>query len=189
MDNANAGQEPVKKPDEEVKTPVASEATGVDYEAELAKTNAELARVRLERENYRLGMLKAKGKLPDDGSNGDDVSDMDALIDQKIAERLASSTEARIQMEQTALIAKIAKENKELKVALQNKSQVATAPAGGSGEGSSVKDSFFTGDQIRNLEAQAKAIGVDPVKFIASTKENMQKMGMTASTTIPAPQV
>lgn len=122
MPNETAGQEPVKKPEEEVKTnqPSASE---VDPEAEMAKLLAENKRLSEERENYRKGMLKAKGKLSE---VVEPEEDLDAKLDQKISERLAQTNYARVQQQLEEQAIKLARENKELKKSLANRPPTTT---------------------------------------------------------------
>lgn len=157
---------------ETVATPTATE---VDYEALLAEKDAELARVRDEKENYRKGMLKAKGKLPqDEGSDDNDASpeNLEAIVERKVQEKLLNTREAQIQAERDQALKAVLKRNKELELALKNRAQVASS----SGQGSNLdkpevkSDSFFSNDQIASLKAK----GWSDEK-IAKLKENLVK--------------
>lgn len=151
----------------------APQSTGVDYEATIAAKDAEIAQVREERENYRKGMLKAKGKLPEDVQvDTEDSEDIDAKIDRKVQEKLLATKEAQLQAEKDAAYAAVLKRNKELEVALKNRGQI-TSPAGiGSNqEKPEVKtDNYLSTEQL----AYFKSKGWDEKK-IEAFKANARK--------------
>jgi len=156
---------------ETVATPTATEV--VDYEAVLAKKDAELAEVRTERENYRKGMLKAKGKLPEEEELDSSTPEgMEALVDRKVQEKFLSTKEAQLQADKDAALRAMIKRNKELEVALKNRGQILSPTAGGSNtekpEGK--VDNYLSNDQINALKAK----GWDDKK-IESFKKNMTK--------------
>ena len=95
-----------------------STMTEIDAGARIAELEAEKAKLATERDNYRIGMLKAKGKTPV-------VLDEDEGEDDKIrrisSETLADSRLADIARELDSIIKKALIENKELKMALKNK--------------------------------------------------------------------
>lgn len=148
--------------------------TEVDYEAELAKKDAVIAQIQGEKENYRKGMLKAKGKLPEeDQADAELPEDIDAKIDRKVAERLLSTKEAQAQAEKDEIIKKALKRNKELELALKNRGQVTST----SGQGSNQEkpegktDNYFSNEQLSALKAK----GYDDKK-IAELKKNISKV-------------
>jgi hypothetical protein len=147
--------------------------TEVDYEAILKQKDDELARVRTEKDNYRKGLLKAKGKLPDDyQSDTDDVEeDLNAKVSRLVQEQLLTTKEAQIQAEKDSLITNLARKNKELNLALKNRANVTSTSAQGSNEDKpEVKnDNFFSADQINSLKAK----GWDDKK-IELFKKNMK---------------
>ncbi len=156
---------------ENVVTPTTTE---VDYEAVLAKKDEELQAVRIERENYRKGMLKAKGKLPEEEELDSSTPEgMEALIDRKVQEKFLSTKEAQVQAEKDNLIKAQSKRLKELEVALKNRGQINAA----SGQGSNQEkpegkvDNYFSNDQIAALKAK----GYDDKK-IATLKQNLAKV-------------
>jgi hypothetical protein len=156
---------------ETVATPIATEA--VDYEAVLAKKDAELAEVRLERENYRKGMLKAKGKLPEEEEMDTSTPEgMEALVDRKVQEKFLSTKEAQLQADKDAALKAMIKRNKELEVALKNRGQILSSTGTGSNtekpEGKT--DNYFSNEQIAALRAK----GYDDKK-IETLKKNMSK--------------
>lgn len=138
------------------KSPTQSE---VDLAAELEKT-------RLERDNYKRGLLKAKGK-------SEEIDDIDedkiqSIIDARIKEALESSKNEELEKREAELIEKLIKENKELKLAQANRSQVSSSGQGGGySEQKPTEDKFFSAEQL----AELKKRGVDPEKV----KENILK--------------
>jgi hypothetical protein len=134
-----------------------------DNEAKLAALEAEKAKLMVERDNYKVGMLKAKAK------NEDSDEDEDAKIDRKVQEAIANSRLAEIAREQDALIQRTLKENKELKLARLNKTEPAAA-IGTHSESTPVKDTLVTPDQM----ASFKKMGWTD-KDIERYKKNLQR--------------
>lgn len=135
---------------------VATQTTEVDYEAELTKKDAELAKVRAEKENYRRGMLKAKGKLPDEDDISSNDEDIDAKIDRKVEEKYLATREAQVLAEKDALVIASAKKIKELSLALKNRSQVSSSTGQGSNQDRPEvrTDSTLSEDQLSSLRAK-----------------------------------
>lgn len=155
---------------------VATVETGeVDYIAQLAAKDAEIEKVRKERENYRIGMLKAKKKLPEEDIYGEaeEKPDIAAMVAEQVREQLAQSTEARLLAEKDALSKNLAQKVKELTVALKSKDQSNASGQGAGAEGVEVKDSFFSSEQL----ASFKARGWDD-NMIQKAKENMVAIGV-----------
>ena len=126
---------------------------------------AELERTRTERENFKRGMLKAKGKLPEE----EEVpSNIDEIVQKKVEEAIYSKQEAELEAREKALTEKLIKENRELKLATQNRSQINTGTGqGASIETTQVKDNYFSDEQLADLKKR----GLDPEKV----KANIQK--------------
>lgn len=130
--------------------------TPTSAEVDLA---AELEAVRTERDNYKKGMLKSKGKLPEDEENQENL---DEVIARKVQEALNSTRDADLEAREKAAIEKILKENRELKLATQNRSQIGA----GAGQGASIEsqpsttDTFFSAEQL----AEFKKRKLDPEK-------------------------
>lgn len=127
-----------------------------------------LAKVEQERENYRKGMLAAKGKKVED----DDIeiySDTPKIPEETIAEivrkELAAkeldSEHKKLLKQKEDLLQKVLRENEELRLATIAKTK-ATAPisTGGSSVREETTASFWTPEQ----EAALKAKGLDPEK-------------------------
>ena len=155
-------------------TVVTPTTTEVDSETLLAQKDAEIAKITEERENYRKGMLKAKGKLPEESELDDSAPEgMEALIDRKVQEKFLSTKEAQLQAEKDALIKATMKRNKELELALKNRGQITSTSGQGSNQDrpEGKVDNILSNDQINSLKAK----GWDDKK-IESFKKNMSKI-------------
>jgi hypothetical protein len=141
-----------------------------DYETILKEKDSKISRLAADRDNYRTGMLKYK-KLAED--NPDDKSLDEERVKQMIKEEMVSSELFKEQTEKEALVMTLAKENKELKVAMSNKSQISNLP-GGSSQPGDTKVEELTDDQKSYFDNLSKEIGVkvDPKKFL----ENWRKL-------------
>ncbi len=147
-----------------------STTTEIDAEARIAQLEAEKTRIATERDNYRTGMLKAKGKLPADDPELDLTGD-DRL--RAIArEELANSELARIAEEQDTIIKATLKENKELKLAQMNKTTV-PATVGAHSESQTVStDPIIPADQMAYFKSKNWTD-----KDIELYKKNLMKNG------------
>src|SRR5258708_3023789 len=152
-------------------TVVTPTATEVDYEAILKHKDDELLKVREEKENYRKGLLKAKGKLLDEDETDTQSSETTEQMMRRVArEELLSTKEAQLQAEKDDALKSVLKRNKELEIALKNRGQI-TSP---SGQGSNQDkpegkiDNYFSNEQISALRAK----GYDDKK-IEVLKSNM----------------
>lgn len=160
---ASTQQQEVKKEE------TGASAVQIDYAAELAKKDAELAKLAIERDNYKNGLLAAKGKLPEQ-QVVENQPDIEALIDQKVSEKLYSEKEKQIQAEKNALLEDALKKVSELSTALANKQGITTSAGGTSSDNSQPQNQFFSPDQIRDLKAR----GWDDAK-IAKAAEKMKR--------------
>ena len=153
----------------ETKVEVAAPQQEVDYEAELAEVNAKLKKSEEDKENYRKGMLKAKGKLPEEDNLEEDL---DERIARKVRETILTTQDAELLAKKDKLSADMAKKLKEMSVALKNRAQVTDTSATGSNKDKpEVKvDSFFSKEQL----ADFKSKGWSDAK-IESLKQNMLK--------------
>lgn len=157
---ATAQEEAKKKAKADAK---ANEAE--DFEAKVATLEAEKATI-LEREtNYKLAYLKEKKK-----NEGNDLEESDDDRIRRITnETIAESRLAEIAREQDTIIKKALKENKELKLAFQNK--IPDKPSGGShSENIEVTSKILTSEQLANLKARGWSD-----KDIERYKKNFQK--------------
>ncbi len=153
---------------------VTPQTTEVDYEAILAQKDAELAKVQEDRNNYRKGLLQAKGKIPtDDYSDDNQAETQEAMVRRIAREELLSTKEAQLQAEKDIALKNVLKRNRELEVALKNRGQI----SGSSGQGSNQdkpegkKDNYLSNEQLNALKAK----GWDDKK-IESFKINARKV-------------
>lgn len=142
----------------------------VDYSALLIEKDTELAKVREERDNYRKGLLIAKGKLSDD-TQVDSETDEERMR-RIVQEELLGTKEAQLLAERKEAEQALMKENAELRLALKNQN---TSTSGGSstarGEEQKVvttsAEKFFSEAQL----AELKKKGLDPEKVMANMKK------------------
>ena len=120
-----------------------------DYEAQLSAKDAEIARLSVESANYKLGMLKAK-KDKKEEELGIDESD-DEKFRRIAREELANSQLEKLQGEKDEILRKALKENKELKLAQLNKTDV-PASVGSHSEGKQVQDTLVTPEQMTHFK-------------------------------------
>ena len=151
---------------------VAQETTEVDSETLLAQKDAEIAKIATERDNYRKGLLKAKGKIPaEEELDSSTPEGLDALIDRKVTERMLATKEAQLHAEKDDIIKKTLKRNKELELALKNRTGITST----SGQGSNQEkpegkaDNFFSNEQLASLKAKGYSD-----KKIEALKKNLQ---------------
>lgn len=134
----------------------------------LEKTLEKLSKAEEERENYKRGMLKAKGKGEEDT---DDDTGEDALFN-KFKARLKDEEADVERKEATALTQKLIKQNKEMVEALKNKSQISGAPVGTGSESTlKVGDNMLSEAQLQELKNR----GWDDAK-ITRFKQNLLKL-------------
>jgi hypothetical protein len=146
----------------------------VDYAAIIEAKDAELAKLAEEKENYRKGLLKAKGKLPVDDYSVDNVDETeDEKINRIVDQRLLQTKESQLKAEKDLALTNIIKRNKELEIALKNRQQISAISTGSNSEKvqSDIKtDNFFSPEQIQALKAK----GYDDKK-IEALKANVKK--------------
>lgn len=157
-----------------VETKVSTAPETPDYSALLAIKDAELAKVREEKDNYRKGLLAAKGKLPEetDPYAYTETKVLDEDLMRKIArEEYLNTKESQLQSERETALQAVVKQNEELRLALKNRSQVASTTGGSNQERPEVKtDSFFSNEQIASLKAKGFTD-----QMIENAKEAMKK--------------
>jgi len=140
-------------------------APSEDAEAKVAALEAEKATI-LEREaNYKAAYLKEKAK-----NREPDLDETDEEKFRRIArEEMAEANISKIDTEKEVLLKKLAKENKELKLAQLNRTDIPASTTTHT-EGQGVKDTIISPEQM----ASFKAMGKDD-KWIANYKKNLLK--------------
>lgn len=142
--------------------------TEKDAEAKIIELEAEKARLIAERDNYKTGMLKAKGKIPAEGT---DLEETDEEKMRRIAREEASNQKINaIDAEKEALFQKTLKENKELKLAIANKTVAPPAAQGSHIESTPVRDTTITAEQMEYFKKRGWSD-----KDIERYKNNLRK--------------
>lgn len=109
-----------------------------------------------ERENYKKGMLKAKGKL--------ETEEIEEEEGTEVAKTGNTSSEL------VGLVKTLLEQNKELSIAVANRTQIATSSQGGSSEAKVVvSDNLLSEAQIADLKARGKSD-----EWIATFKKNLK---------------
>lgn len=133
-----------------------------DLEAKVSLLETEKAKVEEERNNYRSAYLKEKAK----GSDSDEDEKMRYIAQ----ETLANSHLAEIAREQDAIIKKALKENKELKIAQMNKTDIPVSTTSHTETNAVVRDTSVTPEQLAIFKAKGWTD-----KDIERYKKNMQR--------------
>lgn len=148
----------------------AAAAEPTELEKQLAEKDALIAKIAADRDNYKKGMLKAKGKKTDD-DDSDDEENIDTKVARLVNEKLLDSQYNQAQIEKDNLIKEALKRNKELETALKNGTGIARAATGsGSEQKLTIKDPVLSEEKLNQL----KAMGWDDKK-IDSFKKNLLK--------------
>lgn len=147
----------------------AAAAEPTELEKSLAEKDALILKLTTERENYKKGMLKAKGKVKE--GEEDPEESVDEKVARLVDERLLDTQFAQAQREKDDLIKKALERNKELETALKNRTGIVTA-GGGSGSEQKLlpKDPVLSEEKLKQL----KALGWDDKK-IEKFKTNLLK--------------
>lgn len=142
----------------------ASDSQGLDLVETLEKTLEKLQQAETERDNYKRGMLKAKGKTTSE-EDEPEAEDLDTRIADAVTKAISSK-------EATESTQKLIKRVKEMEEALKNKSQISTAGQGtGSESPLKVGDNVLSEAQISELKRQGKSD-----EWITRFKQNLLKV-------------
>lgn len=160
-----------------------TEDKGVEapVKSELEVANEQIAKLTEERDNYKTVALKRLGKLPGDAAfiqkEVEEPKEGEPKKELSVEDQVKLSLmEREIQAAQKAkdeAIAKLARENSELKLALKNQPNLSIG--GDSGASTATKDNVFTPVQIEALRQKAIRLKADPEKFIQAAKDNLVK--------------
>lgn len=150
-----SSQKEVKKDGVEASTTKELSTEDIAALAEALKAGLEREKqLAIERDNYKEGMLKAKGKLKSDETEEDEGADKKGKDSSELVD----------------VVKELLKQNQEITVAAINRSQIATSGQGGSSEAKvEVSDNLLSAAQLKDLKAR----GWDDKK-IARFKQNLQ---------------
>jgi len=138
-----------------------------NLEDKVSALEAEKVKLLEEKENYRKAYLKSS-KAP---KSEDDEPEDDDKLKRIVDERLAESRLAEIARELNDISQKALKENKELKLALQNKTKTPPAAMGTHSESpTAVADGLVTSEQLAYFKSRGWSD-----KDIERYKKNLQK--------------
>ena len=142
-----------------------------DLEAKNLALEVEKSRLLEEKDNYKNAYLKEKRKKEGIVDDEDVLNDDDRL--RKIArEEMSNSRLAEIAREQDLIIKKALRENKELKLAQLNKTNISPASVGTSNESTPVTSTSITPEQMAFFKSKKFTD-----KDIERYKKNLQKGG------------
>jgi len=158
-----------------------------DAEVRYAKLQQELSDMRAERdreqrdkENYRAGMLAAKGKLPPEDLDLSDPTQLSSFISKTVDDRVNATREKQKEQEIQDLLQTALRENKELKLSMKNRSNSISsgASSGGTGQAPSVEvktelQRYWSDEQIADF--RRKGWSDEKIKKAAL---NATKMGL-----------
>ena len=145
-----------------------------DTETELAAQKMEIDRLEKERSNYKTAALKDKGLLTEENFvNEENRETVKIVVDRAVNEAILNTQIVQARQKEQDLLAKILKENKELKVALKSKAQPTNASQG-SGSGEESKVDFFTKEQEEEIFKKFPNIAKNP-KGLETLKANILK--------------
>ncbi len=145
---------------------IASTVQAEDLLAVIAEMDAKMAKIETEKENYRKGMLLAKGKTADDSDET-----IDEKVERLVNEKLLNTEVVKIQSQKDEVIKSALKRNAELELALKNRGQVSTGTSTSVDTTPVAKSTYFSDDQVQALKAK----GWDDKK-IESLMKNAQKL-------------
>ncbi len=144
--------------------------TEIDNGAALSVVEEELEKVRKERDNYRIGLLKAKGK-----ATAEEVATEEDRLRQIIKEEFLTSKEAELQRQKEETLKKVIEENKELKLSLKNRAGISgTAASGGSQDKAESKPSVYLSEEQKSFLTNKKGIKWTP-EMIKKLEEKMAR--------------
>ncbi len=145
----------------------------VDYEQVLTAARERTRALEDQVANLRVGILKAKGKLPTDEEDNLDPKQLDVLVEQKVKEALLSQELEKARTYESSEVSRLAKRTKELELALKNRPHVSPTAVGSHSEGPIVSGSYSKEEQD-----MFKAKGWDDKKIQAYKKNLARKSNL-----------
>ena len=175
MEEITAGSVPVETTEElnpAEQVPVAPlEEELAALQSQYDNLEAEKARISAERENYRRGMLKAKGKL-----ESDEYADLpeDDKIRALVREELLNTQELKVAKQNEELVKSLLKKNQEMATALKNRTNMTSSGGSSAQESPDSKDHFWSAAQLADLKAK----NLDPEKVKKNVLKNRERVGV-----------
>ena len=147
-----------------------AEKVAGEAEARIEALEKEKAQAIVEMSNWKLAALKAKGKIKKEDPDSEDGEEGQPDVRAIIQEELSKTRIGQIDAEKDVLLKRLAKENKELKLAQASKTTIVTATGASDEGGAKVQDHLVTPQQI---EAFKKMGWTD--KDIERYKKNLSR--------------
>lgn len=141
----------IKTDDQFVPTGETGSAPETDAERRLAELEAEKNKALEEAANYKMAFLKEKHKHRQE-VNEDETEE--ERVNRLVQEELAQKKLEQIESEEKQLLQKLLKENKELKLANNNRAGTPPASVGGHSEGTPVRSTAITPEQLAAFKAR-----------------------------------
>ncbi len=162
MDEQNKGVETTNE-----QAPVVQEP---DYKALYEQEKAEKAKIAEDRDNYKNGLLKAKGYSVNDAT-GDKLPDVPSVeeIVKKVLDEKSSTSQS--ESEEVRKLREEVKIKDEVIVSLSNRSQVNTATSGGSSSEKEITNTKGASYWTQEQEAALRAKGLNP-DIVAKVAQN-----------------
>lgn len=166
--------------EEEIQAKEAADAKAKDEEEAnagvrlLAEKDDQIKKISEERDNYKHVALKRLGKNPGDAdfvAGADETTGL--TIEETVRKALLDRELDRLVADKDTQMARMAKENAELKLALKNRPGGSMGGSGGATV--EVKDNVFSAEQLENLKQKALRLKADPEKFIQAAKDNISR--------------
>lgn len=165
----------------QVATPVGVETTstnalGDDPELRLKSLQEELSNVKRDRDNYRNGLLAMKGKKEVEELDLTDPVQIEAYITKTVDDRLLATQQSKVEQDLQRHSEELARKNKELTLALANRSTIPSGASSGSGTQPKVEATdpatYWSAEQVAALKA--RGLTDEQIKKAAV---NARKMG------------
>jgi len=139
--------------------------TEVDYEALYKEQAEKTAKAEQDARNFREGYEKWKGiakrvereKETEGQDNFDQTSDVSQLVQQEVQRALAETTAVQERKKLEELNMTMARELKEAKLALKNRSQVSMTAQGSGASSAEVQDRYLSPELIAEFKSKGKS--------------------------------
>lgn len=134
MDTPSTGVETIastapEKPEELKTTVPAVPPELTDTEKAFLALEQRAKKAEADRDNYKTALLVKKGKIPAEEIQTGEES-IDEIVERKVRENIMNLESEKIRQEREELIQKTLRENRELKLAVQNRSQISNFSQG-----------------------------------------------------------
>lgn len=156
--------------------PSSAIAPADDPEAKLQALLEENEKLRSERDNYRNATKAVRGKLEEEDFDLTDPVQLHTYINKKVDEKLLESREVESERELVDFAKSLARKNKELSLAVSNRTQIAAVSTGSGSESMETKHpGYWSPEQSEELRKRWRAQGISEERIekrIKKAEEN-----------------